>query len=76
MGGGHDAKQDRKVVQVRAPKVFHNRTLWPQFLALSEELDAHLNELTTRVIRECINDDVSEPEARSCSPKALPEPAE
>ncbi len=47
-------------VLVRAPKTFQARTLWPGFLALSEELDAHLQELTDRVIREAINEDVSE----------------
>lgn len=59
-------------VQLRAPKAFHERTLWPEFLALCEELHAHLDELTTRVIREAINDDVSEP-AEHPPPKALPE---
>ena len=60
-------------VQVRAPEAFQNKTLWPEFLALSEELDAHLDELTTRVIREAINDDVSEP-SEQAPPKALPAP--
>ena len=59
-------------VQLRAPKAFHERTLWPEFVALCEELDAHLDELTTRVIREAINDDVSEP-AEQPATKALPE---
>jgi hypothetical protein len=57
-------------VQVRAPEVFHRKTLWPEYLALAEELDAHLEELTTRVIREAIDDDVSEP--TESVPKALP----
>lgn len=57
-------------VLVRAPKTFHARTLWPEFLALSEELHAHLEELTERVIREAIDEDVSEP-AETASPKAL-----
>jgi hypothetical protein len=48
-------------VMVRAPRTFQTRTLWPEFLALSKELDAHLQELTERVIREAIDDDVSEP---------------
>ena len=61
-------------VQVRAPKPFHDRTLWPEFCALADEFHAHLDELTTRVIREAINDDVSEPEASSTGAKALPEP--
>jgi hypothetical protein len=56
----------------RAPTTFQKRTLWPEFLALSEELDAHLQELTDRVIREAINEDVSEA-TEAASPKALPE---
>jgi hypothetical protein len=61
-------------VIVRAPKAFQQGILWPEFLALAEELHAHLNELTERVIREAINDDVSEA-AEQASPKALPEAA-
>jgi hypothetical protein len=57
-------------IMVRAPKTFQDKTLWPEYLAFSKELDAHLDELTTRVIREAINDDVSE--ASEGSPKALP----
>ena len=60
-------------VQVRAPEAFQHQTLWPEYLALCEELDAHLEELTTRVIREAINDDVSEPTEKPVV-KALPEP--
>ncbi len=59
-------------VLLRAPRTFHERTLWPEFLALSEELDAHLQDLTDRVIREAINEDVSE--ATEQAPKALGEP--
>src|SRR5579864_467228 len=44
-------------VQLRAPETFQKETLWPEFLALSKELDAHLQELTERVIREVINED-------------------
>jgi len=51
-------------IQVRAPRTFHDRTLWPEFLALSKELRTHLDELTDRVIREAIHEDVTEaPEA-------------
>jgi hypothetical protein len=60
-------------VMVRAPKTFQDRTLWPEFQALSKELDVHLEELTTRVIREAIDDDVSEA-AEATLPKALPGP--
>ena len=47
-------------VMLRVPKSFQDKTLWPEYQALSAELDAHLDELTTRVIREAIDDDVSE----------------
>lgn len=57
-------------ILVRAPETFHNRTLWPEFQALSEELNAQLEELTERVIREAIDEDVSE--ATEGEPKALP----
>jgi hypothetical protein len=57
-------------VQVRAPKTFHERTLWPEYKALAAELDAHLEELTTRVIREAIDEDVTE--AVEGAPKELP----
>ena len=59
-------------VLVRAPKTFHERTLWPEFQALCGELDAHLQELTDRVIREAIDEDVSEPTDVE-APKALSE---
>jgi hypothetical protein len=58
-------------VMVRAPKTFQQRTLWPEFLALSEELHAHLSELTDRVVREAIDEDVTE--ATESPPKALRE---
>ncbi len=53
-------------VIVRAPKEFQHGTLWPEFLTLSEELHAHLNELTERVIREDVSEATEQP------PKALP----
>jgi hypothetical protein len=65
--------QRRSSVMVRAPKTFQDMTLWPEYQALSKELDAHLDELTTRVIREAIDEDVSE--ATEGAPKLLPEPS-
>jgi hypothetical protein len=56
-----DSFERYSTVQLRSPKAFQDQTLWPEYLALSQELDAHLDELTTRVIREAIDDDVSEP---------------
>jgi len=62
-------------VQLRAPEAFHNNTLWPELRALSDELHGHLDELTTRVIREAINDDVSEA-VEQAQTKELPPPKE
>lgn len=67
------AGQRYSSVLVRAPKTFQDRTLWPEFLALAKVLDEHLDELTTRVIREAIDEDVSEP--AEGAPKALPGPS-
>lgn len=60
-------------VQVCAPLTFQRRTLWPEFQMLAKELHAHLDELTERVIREAIDEDVSEA-AETSTPKALPDP--
>jgi hypothetical protein len=60
-------------VNVRAPKTFQTRTLWPEFLALAKELHAHLDELTERVVREAIHSDVSEADEEA-TPRALPGP--
>lgn len=60
-------------VLVRAPNTFQQRTLWPEFVALAEELHAHLDALTERVIREAIHTDVSEAD-ENADPKALPGP--
>lgn len=62
--------QRYSTVMVRAPEAFQNGTLWPEFKALSAELREHLSELTERVIREAINEDVSE--ATEQAPRALP----
>jgi hypothetical protein len=66
--------QRASTVMVRAPETFQNRTLWPEFLELAKVLHAHLDELTDRVVREAINDDVSE--AAEGEPRALPQPDE
>jgi hypothetical protein len=58
-------------VMVRAPKTFQEKTLWPEFQVLSAELRSHLQELTERVIREAIHDDVAEA-TESDDAKALP----
>ena len=66
-------RQRYSTVQVVAPETFHHRTLWPEYLALAEELGKHLEEITERVVREAIHGDMSEA-AEGDAPKALPEP--
>jgi hypothetical protein len=63
--------QRQTSVMLRAPKSFQDRTLWPEYQALALELDAHLDELTTRVIREAIDDDVSEQPRVRCRRRYL-----
>ena len=53
-------RQRHSTVQVMAPESFQRMTLWPEFVALSEELQKHLWEITDRVVRETIHGDVSE----------------
>jgi hypothetical protein len=62
-----EAGRRYRTVLVRAPKTFQTKTLWPELLALSEELHAHLNDLTERVIREAIDEDMSEPAEASAA---------
>ncbi len=69
-----DVGRRYSTVQLRAPETFQKQTLWPEYLALAKELETHLKELTERVIREAIDEDVSEA-TEADEPKALPEPS-
>lgn len=66
-------RQRASTVQVRAPESFQRGTLWPEFEALSAELEKHLAAITERVVREAIHGDVSD--APEGEPKALPAPS-
>jgi hypothetical protein len=66
-------RQRASTVQVRAPETFQRGTLWPEFEALSAELEKHLDAITDRVVREAIHGDVSE--VAEGEPKALPAPS-
>ena len=63
-------RQRRTTVLVMMPESFNARTLWPEFNALSTELQTHLAEVTERIIRSAIDGDVSEAE-ESDGPKLL-----
>lgn len=64
------SRQRAATIMVRAPATFQQQTLWPEFQSLSKELRTHLEELTDRVIREAIHEDVTE--APETNTKALP----
>ena len=70
-----EPRQRATTRQVKARRTFQERTLWPEYLALAAELRKHLAEITDRVMREAINDDVSEA-VEASGPKALPGPEE
>ena len=51
-------------VQIRAPRDFVNRTLWPEYLELQEALHSYFNAITERIIREEIHRDSGEASER------------
>jgi hypothetical protein len=52
-------------VMARVSKSFVDDTLWPEFLALDDVLQEYLSDVTERVIREAIYEDVSEASERA-----------
>jgi hypothetical protein len=60
-------RQRHTTVVIRAPRSFVNQTLWPEYLALSEELRAYLNQATERIIREEVYQDAGEATERTGS---------
>ena len=58
-------RQRRTTVMVRVPKSFVNRTLWPEYLGLSEALEQYLNQATERIIREEVYGDTAEARERT-----------
>jgi hypothetical protein len=53
-------RQRRNTVMVRAPRSFINDVLWPEFNELHHMLQAYLQEVTLRIVREEIHADASE----------------
>jgi hypothetical protein len=47
---------------VRVPRGFNDKVLWPEFVELDNALVAHLQDITTRIIRGAVHDDTSEAE--------------
>jgi hypothetical protein len=66
-------RQRHSTVVVRAPEAFLNQTLWPEFQEISLALDAYLNEITERIIREEVFGDAGEAEEQpDGSPRRSP----
>lgn len=53
-------RQRYQTVMLMVPKRFLDQTLWPEFRALSAELEAYLEQVTERVIAEAIHGDATE----------------
>jgi hypothetical protein len=72
-------RQRYTTVMVRVSKRFVDETLWPEYLAFSDTLKAHLDEVTERVVAEVIQADSSEATVVSEPPRltstATPAPA-
>jgi len=58
-------RQRYSTVVLRAPKSFIDRTLWPEYVEISQALDEYLNEATERIIREEVFRDAEEAEENS-----------
>jgi hypothetical protein len=52
--------QRHTTVNVRAPRAFIDRTLWPEFIELQSALHSYLNQATERIIREEVFGDAAE----------------
>ncbi len=53
-------RQRHTTVMVNVPKSFVDRTLWPEYLELSDALNEYLEEATERIIREEVYGDSEE----------------
>lgn len=62
--------QRQTTVMVRAPRIFVDETLWPEFQELNRTLRAYLDEVTDRLIQKEIHRDNSEAAVQS-GPDAL-----
>ena len=62
-------RQKRTSVMVRMPRGFGDTVLWPEFMELDRALAAHLQDVTTRIIRDAVHADTSEAEEL---PAAIP----
>jgi hypothetical protein len=62
-------RQRRTTVMVRAPRRFIEQVLWREFADLNADLQAYLQEVTLKIIREEVHGDTSDAQE---VPEALP----
>ena len=62
-------RQKRNTVMLWVPRRFYDTVLWPEFVELDRALVAHLQEVTSQIIRGAVHADTSEAEE---VPAALP----
>lgn len=55
-------RQRYTTVMAKVSKTFVDKTLWPEFLELDEELTAHINNTAEKIINEAVFSDSSEAE--------------
>jgi hypothetical protein len=61
-------RQRYSTVVLRAPRSFIDKTLWPEYMEISQALDGYLNEATERIIREEVFGDADEAEEKPAAP--------
>lgn len=61
-------RQRYSTVVLRAPESFIHKTLWPEYVEISRELDEYLNEATDRIIREEVFGNAEEAEEKTEAP--------
>lgn len=61
-------RQRHSTVVLRAPRSFIDKTLWPEYMEISQALDEYLNEATERIIREEVFGDADEAEEKTAAP--------
>jgi hypothetical protein len=55
-------RQKRSTIMVRLPRTFADHILWPEFLQLNAVLQAHLLDITLKLIREHVHADAADAE--------------
>jgi hypothetical protein len=56
--------QRRNTLMARVSRQFVKETLWPEFLEISRVLDAHLSEVTERIISQAVSPESQDEEVR------------